>query len=751
MSDSDQRLFFLGTSFDEPYLPRLKSCVGVAQVSYSLAPILTWAEVKKHCEAKGVKKIFTTSVKLLSILLHHPNKDPSLKNYAGSLFERDGFEILFVPPLEHLITVTYGKFLLSHYITKLTRPQDWPEIGEFSFQVAKPETFQDTLDRMQRAILVAVDIETKKDPLRITCIGYTAVYEDLSSETYVIPCDSMFNLTWIRRFNWELKAPKVLQNGKYDHSYLAAWNAPCYNYAFDTATFFHAWFSELPKDLAFLNGFCVRKAMYWKDLAETRDLYEYYRYNGLDTHATAGALVYMLLKSPQWAKENFLQEFPLLFPSHMCEMRGIKRDMSRLKEAEKEELAKIEESSKRLEVMTATPRFNTNSSRQVAALFKILGRGDITSTVEKNMNKVAFSHPLNKRIINHILDVRGWRKLASTYLVAGKEYNGRILYAINPHGTDTGRCASREHHFWCGLQIQNIPATGPTKSTLIADEGFKFAEVDLEQAESRDTAYISGDKNLQNAVECGRDFHSTNTEAFFGVPYESIYDDSKGKTKNKPLRDLAKRVNHGANYNMGEATLIDTMGEEKAYEAKRLLQLPKLFTLKQVAAHLLAAFHKAYPNIRAVFHRGVVTEVLKTGMLSSQAQHDCKYQASTQGWARRCFGDPQNNKLDLNAYVAHVPQSLNAMTLNKAFMAVFYEIALHPVHSKNFKLLAQIHDSILIQFRIGHEYLAEQVKQLMQIPVTIKGYDGVTRTFVVPAAVKAGKDGKGADRWSETE
>lgn len=746
-----ERLFFLGTFQDEPYLPRLKSCVGVASVSYSLAPITTWVEVRKHCEAKGIKKIFSTSTKLLSILLHHPTKEPSLSNYAGSIFERDGYEILFVNPIEQVITVPYGKFLLSHYITKLTQPEAWPEIGEFNFHVAKPDTLEDTLNRFASAILLAVDIETKKDPLRITCIGYTAVYADLSTETYVIPCDSMFNLSWIRRFNWELKAPKVLQNGKYDHSYLAAWNAVCYNYAFDTATFFHAWYSELPKDLAFLNAFCVRKAMYWKDLAETSDLYEYYRYNGLDTHATAAALVYMLLKSPQWAKENFLQEFPLLFPSHMCEMRGIKRDIKRTEEARLEEEAKIQSANSRLDTMLGVKNFNTNSPAQVKAVFKILGRGDITSTVEKNMNKVAFSHPLNKRIIQHIIDVRGYRKLVSTYLVTGKEYRGRILYAINPHGTDSGRCASREHHFWCGLQIQNIPATGPTKSTLVADPGFKFAEVDLEQAESRDTAYISGDKNLQHAVECGKDFHSTNTEAFFGVPYESIYDDSKGKTKNKPLRDLAKRVNHGANYNMGEATLIDTMGEEKAYEAKRLLGLPKLYTLKQVAAHLLNAFHKAYPNIRAVFHKGVVAEVVRTGMLTSQASHDCKYQASRAGWVRKCFGDPQKNKLDLNAYVAHPPQSLNAMTLNKAFMCVFYEIALHPEHSKNFKLLAQIHDSILIQFREGHAYLAHKVKELMEIPVTIKGYDGITRTFVVPAAVKAGKDGEGADRWSETE
>jgi hypothetical protein len=202
---------------------------------------------------------------------------------------------------------------------------------------------------------------------------------------------------------------------------------------------------------------------------------------------------------------------------------------------------------------------------------------------------------------------------------------------------------------------------------------------------------------------------------------------------------------------MGANILVETMGEDKITQAKILLKLPKLWTHKQVAEYLLAAFHKTYPNIQHVFHRGVVHEVATTHMLVSKAVHDCEYQATKAGWARYCFGNPDKNKRDLNAYVAHSPQSLNAMTLNKAFMAVFYKIAINPIHSANFKLCAQIHDSILFQCRIGHEYLAQQVKELMEIPVTITGYDGITRTFTVPAALKAGADGKGAERWSTTE
>jgi hypothetical protein len=146
-------------------------------------------------------------------------------------------------------------------------------------------------------------------------------------------------------------------------------------------------------------------------------------------------------------------------------------------------------------------------------------------------------------------------------------------------------------------------------------------------------------------------------------------------------------------------------------------------------------------------------------MLSSAAKHHINYQAYPEhGLVRYCFSDPNKSKTALNSYVAHVPQSLNAMTLNRAYMKVFYEIALNPNYSRNFKLLAQIHDSVLYEFRneqvptaAGLDSIPELVERCIQVPVTLKGYDGITRTFTVPADSKLGKDGLGAARWSETE
>lgn len=772
-------LLFLGSEDERNYLPKLKSMVGTSTVYLWLKPVTTITEIALYCKSKGVTGVISTSTVLLSKLLAaagNEKNNSSIENYAGSYFVSNDIEFVFINPLEQLFSISYMEFLTKRFISKLAEPDWWSKFPapEFNWEILDGSNADRIFDLYQSAILISCDIETFKENLAIRCIGYTAVFIDsrgnFSAHSVVLPLDSMYAVSLMRKFNWELRAPKIFQNGKYDISYLSRYNAVPYAYLYDTANMFHSWYAELPKDLAFLGAFFVRKAMYWKDLAETNDLYEYYKYNALDTWTTALVAIAWILQAPEWAKRNYVQEFPVVFPCHMSEMTGMKRDMEVLARAAEETETLIASDNEKLSRMVGTyPQiFNTNSAPQNASLRKILGCSHIESGNEKSLVKMGELHPLNKRIVDKILDIRGNRKLASTYLTTGdkaKELHGRILYAINPHGTDTGRCASREHHFWCGLQIQNIPRDKSVKQTIVADEGFLLGECDLEQAESRDTAYLSGDTQLITNVESTRDFHSINASAFFGVSYEEIYDDAAGKTRDKKLRDLSKRTNHGANYLMGEAVLVDTMGDAKVWEAKRLLGLPAHYGLLDVASYLLEQFHKTYPSLRAVFYPGVVNDVMISKMLMSRTYHHDTYDQENEcyiinedmaaikleGWTRYCFGNPKKNKRDKNAVVAHVPQSLNAMTLNKAYLRVFYDIAIAEKYRNNFKLCAQIHDSILHQFREGYENLSELVRRRMEIPVTVRGYDNVIRTFTVPAAIKAGKDGRGAKYWNETE
>ena len=178
-------------------------------------------------------------------------------------------------------------------------------------------------------------------------------------------------------------------------------------------------------------------------------------------------------------------------------------------------------------------------------------------------------------------------------------------------------------------------------------------------------------------------------------------------------------------------------------------------------------FHKAYPGIRGTYYPGLTQEIVTTGMLKGRIlfldspsldpaqalyidrEPDTKLfdeLLTKQGvWTRRCFGNPVKNKMDLNSYISHPPQCASAQTLNRAFLSVFKDIALNPTYSDNFKLIAQIHDSILFQYRIGHEDLQQKVIDKLEIPMACKGYDDKVRTFYIPCEAKGG-----AEYWNET-
>lgn len=778
---------FLGTSDDKAYVSHLKGMFNSLTTYVCLEPINMLEQLGMYCVSRKITSIVSTNTAILAKLLEiagNSKANPKLSDYAGSLFSHKGLEIVFIAPLKQLFTVSYGKFIANRFISKVAASVSWSEPSEFKWDLLTPTNITGYYERLENAIAIAVDIETFKVNLAIRCIGYTGVFIErntnaLTTISLVLPVNDDWSLAWMRKIN-SIPVPKIFQNGKYDNAYLLRYNSPPHSWFWDTAHLFHSWYSELPKDLAFLNAFFLRKVVYWKDLAETNDLQEYYRYNALDTWATANVWIRQLEQMPEWAKRNYLLEFPLVYPCLLSELTGLKRDEGSLIQTRKSLDNEIDGHVSSLRKMLGSPSFNANSPVQVKALLKILGCGDIESTEEKDLKKAAFRHPLNARIINAILDIRGLRKLAGTYLRTdddakqtgihageggSKEYKGRILYSLNPHGTDTGRLASRESAFWVGFNIQNIPSRdGPVvRQTIRADDGFFLGECDLEQAESRDTAHIAGDERLISAVGGERDFHSVNASAFFGKSYTDIYDDSAKKTKDKKLRDLAKRVNHGANYNMGPAVLVDTMGLENIYEANRILKLGFIDPL-DIAKYLLDRFHETYPILRGrttpfspgTYYSSVCQEVIVSRRLTSRAYHHTAYNEAhysvdkyiNEGdWTRYCFGKPDKNKPDLNAYVAHGPQSLNARTLNEAYMEVFYKVALP--NPDTFRLHAQIHDSILFSYK--DDSLPEQVKTCMEIAVTVRDISGMCRKFTVPAALKIGKAGKRAVYWSETE
>jgi DNA polymerase-1 len=780
---SNKTILFLGTAFDRPYLAYLKQPItnSGARGIVSLEPVKLKIELELLIKRNKLDAVVTTQESLIPMLFpSSSSKAQKLTDYAGSYTLFNGCEIIFVPPLKQCLTVNYGQFLLNRYVSKITQPQKWlsdslDSLDSFSYKLLEtPEDYSDLLYLITQSSLLSVDLETRKNN-SIKSISFSVLINSIYNFTFPLPLslpvsEYEYRFAWIHKF-LNTGTPIIGQNFQYDLSYLTLFGIPVTNYLFDTAVMHHCWYAELPKSLDMLANFYIKDSYFWKNEGDN-DEANLYRYNALDTYNTLRVALQWLKESPDWAKQNYLIEFPIVFPSFLMSCTGIKVDVNKFREAKDTQQAQADSIKDELEFITSCKGFNPSSPVQVKTLLTILKCGDLKGTEEKLLRKAAFRHPFNHVVVDLILKYREAAKLVSTYLKEDKlfshilsslsdESRARMLSSFIPYGTTTGRLSSSSHPFYAldaedkseathkkiGCNLQNIPRDNLSiKECYVADEGYSFCEIDYSQAESRDTGYISGDVNLINAVDGDKDFHSFNGSSFFGVPYESISEDTKvikddgtieihRKVLDKELRQLAKPINHGKSYGMGSSVLVDTMGLDKIYKAGQRLGLAKSFSALKIADFLGAKFEATYPVLTGEYYSWIKHQVSKVKLL-----------VGATGWTRYCFGDPIKNKLDLNSYIAHPSQSLNAMTLNKAVMKVFRTVWFDELNNGTFGLMlhAQIHDSIFFSFKDGREDLIPKVKDCMYIPTKVKDIFGIERTLIVPA-----EESKAGQSWKE--
>lgn len=751
---------FQAGQHDRPYLPKLGELIGAHSIKVSLSEdgCEYFNVFASKVKASGLDAAIVTDAHLLSLILkslpdykqaynkNGSEKKLSLNDYHGSVVEIEGFrvgreknlEVLFLNPLEHLRTVPEAAFIFKRFVSKLTTPYKWFPQTSFTYEVATEETIESLYAAFQTALLISSDIETDEgSPHRtINCSGYCALFPDGSTHSVVIPTISMWGVEWMRRFN-SLKAPKVFQNGLYDNLYFLRYGSPPFNWLYDTQNLFHSWFSELPKRLDFITAFAIRKVRYWKDDGKSGGIQGHYEYNARDCWATLNTCLSLLNEMPDWAKANYLEEFPMNFPCLHVEADGMAVEKSEFDKAREEVVAELQPLEEKLKRWIGKD-FNPGSPQQCQRLLKVLGcadkQGKVKSADEAALNAAAALHPLNALILETILEVRGLRKLRDTYLVWEKIWNERLFCKFNPAGTDTGRTACSESSFWCGLSLQTIPVKdGPRIRRFIkADAGWNLGENDQPQSEARCVGYLSGCQSLIDLVEGPHDYHAWNAQSFFGIPYATIYDEVAKKTLNKLIRDLSKRTNHGANYNMGAAVMLETMGPKKVAEARRVLGLPQSMSLLNVCAHLLAAYEKTYPEIKKDWYDDIKRTIAISHKLVSPLGH-----------TRYFFASPTGNKMAFNAMVAHGPQNLSNHIVNKGFYKTWHASVYGQVRGE-LRLKAPIHDSLLYCYK--NKEVPALIKEWMTLPVQVKDIKGKTRSMVIHPDVSAKE---GAVFWSE--
>lgn len=348
---------------------------------------------------------------------------------------------------------------------------------------------------------------------------------------------------------------------------------------------------------------------------------------------------------------------------------------------------------------------NPASPKQLCTLFyEILGLPEIKSfnrltkeytvSCDRKALEQLQREPLAKPFCELILAIRDCDKKI-TVLTSGIE-NSRIHCSYQVAGTLTGRWSSNEDPFGRGTNLQNI--TDEMRRVFIPDEGLKFCQLDLAQAESKLVAYLAlpwGDNYLKACLS--GDLHTTVTKIVWPELFLNAKDSDKDIAK-RPFyrhfsyRDMAKRGGHGTNY-VGSAAVIAMH-----------LNIPRT-----QAETFQDKYFNGFPEIRH-WHNDVKQKLVITRCIETPL-------------GRRCFfpGRPWDNDT-IKSAVAYSPQSSIGDILNLGFLNVWQKYDKIWDSTYPIEILAQVHDSILFQYAPKNEsWLIPLIQRELQIPVVING------------------------------
>ncbi len=270
------------------------------------------------------------------------------------------------------------------------------------------------------------------------------------------------------------------------------------------------------------------------------------------------------LQNPKILQEFFDVEVPFVNTLMQMEKAGIVLDVAFMEGFKKEVSQKIAILSRTIYELAGS-EFNINSTKQLGhILFEVLGLEAIKktktgySTDEKVLNILKEQH----EIVPYILEYREVHKLYSTYVepllkIAKGVKDHRIHTSFVHTGTATGRLSSKDPN------LQNIPVKTELgqniRRAFVAPKGKKLIGIDYSQIELRLLAHFSQDPNLVDAFKHDKDIHLQTAIVLFGE------DQAAQK------RHIAKTVNFGLLYGMGQKKLSETLGITTK-EAKAIIE-----------------------------------------------------------------------------------------------------------------------------------------------------------------------------------
>ncbi|MES2566603.1 MAG: DNA polymerase I [Bacteroidota bacterium] len=275
-----------------------------------------------------------------------------------------------------------------------------------------------------------------------------------------------------------------------------------------------------------------------------------------------------LLKNAGTEKLFHEVELPLIEALAGMEREGINIDVAALNDFSAQLQEDITKVDAEIQALAGT-KFNISSPKQVGEILfeylKITDKAKKTktgqyATGEDVLSKLEGKHP----IIAKILDYRELVKLKSTYvdtlpLLVNPKTN-RIHTTFNQVVAVTGRLSSDNPN------LQNIPIRTERgrqirKAFIPRNDEYTLLSADYSQIELRIVASISGDPNMCEAFNSGKDIHTATAAKVYGIEESEV---------TKEMRYKAKSVNFGIIYGQGAFGLADNLNIPRA-EAKQLI------------------------------------------------------------------------------------------------------------------------------------------------------------------------------------
>lgn len=343
--------------------------------------------------------------------------------------------------------------------------------------------------------------------------------------------------------------------------------------------------------------------------------------------------------------------------------------------------------------------------KALETLAKIETKGPAFSPYDRSVEKVRLAKPF----VSLVTSIREYDKKLQV-VRTGISKDGRLRCSYNVAGTKFRRWSSSKNVFNEGTNLQNI--TPSMRRMCCADDGYKLASPDLEQAESRMVAGLSwvatGDDTYWRACESG-DLHTIVCVMSYPERFGDLgrWDFAEGRFigdlracreiadakfyRHLSMRDIAKRIGHGSNYWGTPYGIAMAIGIDF-----------------RVVQEFQQRYFRAFEGLPS-WHTATIGELQQTHRLTTPL-----------GYTHTFFGRVTDDSTKREA-IAFRPQSTIGEALNLSLYRVWEKRNEDPVVRRLIEPLLQVHDSIVFQFPQKREIEAiNTADALMQLEIPMR-------------------------------